>query len=62
MSDPHASTDMPPASLGYRMPAEWDAHAATWLVSLAGNATPANPTAQTIDRVGSVGDLLRDLR
>ncbi|HJT33868.1 MAG TPA: agmatine deiminase family protein [Pirellulales bacterium] len=31
MSVPHASTDMPPASFGYRMPAEWEPHAATWL-------------------------------
>jgi hypothetical protein len=37
-------------------------YAAVWLVSLDGNASAANPTAQTIDRVGSVGDLLRDLK
>jgi agmatine deiminase len=30
MSDP-ASTYQPPASLGYRMPAEWEPHAATWI-------------------------------
>ena len=30
MSDP-ASTYQPPASLGYRMPAEWEPHVATWI-------------------------------
>lgn len=31
MPDSLAHTDTPPAGLGYRMPAEWEPHAATWL-------------------------------
>ena len=30
-SKSHDSSDPPPAALGYRMPAEWEPHAATWL-------------------------------
>jgi agmatine deiminase len=31
LADPLASAELAPFDLGYRMPAEWDEHAATWL-------------------------------
>ncbi|MCK6555896.1 agmatine deiminase family protein [Candidatus Binatia bacterium] len=31
MTHPEGRGTLPPAALGYRMPAEWEAHAATWL-------------------------------
>jgi agmatine deiminase len=31
MSAPNINPSQPPAALGYRMPAEWEPHAATWL-------------------------------
>jgi len=49
MTPPEAVAPSPPAALGYRMPAEWEPHAATWLSwphkegSWPGNFTPIPP-------------------